>query len=176
MVSTDELQKVYKILSEHEKRLKELESIIDQLRKRIEEVNKVKEVPGFQKLSKRTGIHESILKKLFDVEDESITLLDIIGESYKQKIQNATLVILLAYKYILGIEEVLAQEIRRNIAELGIPLNNFANYLKEIIPTLIRRKGRPRSPKTIYKLTVQGEVRAKEILKTLGGTHEQTSA
>jgi len=176
MVSADELQKVYKILSEHENRLKELESIIDQLRKGIEKVKKVKEVPSFHKLSKRTGVNSLTLKKLFDVENESITLLDIIGESYKQKTQNAVLVILLAYKYILGVEEVLAQEIRRNIAELGIPLNNFANYLKEIIPTLIRRKGRPRSPKTIYKLTVQGEVRAKEILKTLGGTHEQTSA
>jgi len=175
MVSSDELHKIYKMLDDHENRLKELESIVNQLRRRFGEVKVVEEVPGFQKLSKKTGIDVQTLKKLFDVDNETITLLDVIGENYKQKTQNATLLVLLAYKYIFGIEEILSQEIRRNVAELGIPLSNFASYVKEMIPTLIRKKGKPRSPKTIYRLTIQGEVNAKKILKTLGETYEQTS-
>jgi len=174
----ENIQKIYRILNNHERRIRELEKIISKLRDTsISEIKKeIIKVPSFQKLSRKIGVPESVLERLFDIEDESITLLDIIGESHKERTQNATLVVLLAYKYVFNREEVLAREIKRNIAELGISLANFPRYLNEIIPTFIRRKGKPRSPKTTYKLTLQGEVRAKEILKTLGEIYAQEAA
>lgn len=53
------------------------------------------------------------------------------------------------------------------MGENGIPLQNFATYLNELVPSLVRRKGKPKSPKTTYRLLPYGESRAKELIKQL---------
>jgi len=164
----NETQKIYNILKEHEKRIKELERIVSRLMGKEErETEEAKIVANFQKFSRKTGIDIPVLKRLFDVEEREITLLKIIGDSTKEKVQNITLVILLAYKHLFDMEEVLAHEIRRNVAELGVSLNNFSRHLNEIKPRFIRRKGKPKSPRTVYKLTMEGEIKAREILRNL---------
>ena len=108
-----------------------------------------------------------IRDRVYDLEGNSLTIVKIFGEDDREKIKNITLLVLLGYKYILGNNEVLSKEIRRNVAENRISLNNFATYLKEITPSLIRRKGKLRSPNTIYKLTTLGEVSARDLLKKI---------
>ena len=64
---------------------------------------------------------------------------------------------------------MLAKEIKRNVAENNIPINNFATYINEMSPSLIRRKGKLRSPKTTYKLTPYGEAKARELIQIMCG-------
>jgi hypothetical protein len=105
------------------------------------------------------------IKELFDVENNSLTLLKVIGEDERDKTKKISLAVLLGYKYAVGNEQVFSKEIRRNVAENRISVNNFATYLNEMIPSLIRRTGKLKSPKTTYRLTPLGEVEAKEIVK-----------
>ena len=98
-----------------------------------------------------------------------MTVVKITGEKERDKTQNIALLVLLGYKYLLSKEEVLSQEIRRNVAENNIPLNNFATHLGDVTPSLIRRKGKLRSPKTTYKLTTLGESKARELIKVIAG-------
>jgi hypothetical protein len=96
-----------------------------------------------------------------------LTLLKIVGNNDEEKTQKASLVVLIGYKYFLGTKEILASEIKRNVAENRVSLNNFARNLNKIIPSLIRRKGKFRSRKTTYKLTPLGEAEARAVLKEL---------
>lgn len=128
-----------------------------------------KQVDGIKKLIQKTGISEGKLSEIFDIEDEILTVVQIYGSNSKEKTQNISLLVLLGYKYFLNSEAVSAQEIRRNVGENGIPLENFATYLNELVPSSIRRKGKPKSPKTTYRLTIFGESKARELIRQLCG-------
>jgi len=152
-------------LEEHEKRIKSLENMI--LGRKTEEITLMEGKVDFERLYEKIGVNSEKIRELFDIENNSLTLLKVMGEDERDKTKKISLAVLLGYKYAFGNEQVLAKEIRRNVAENRMPVNNFATYLNEMIPSLIRRIGKPRSPKTTYKLTPLGEAEAKEILKKL---------
>lgn len=126
-----------------------------------------KDGDGIKKLVKKTKVSEEKIREIFDLEDEILTVIKVNGSNPKEKTQSVSLLTLLGYKYFINKAEVSAQEIRRNVAENAIPLENFATYLNELVPSLIRRKGKARSPKTTYRLMVFGESKAKELIKQL---------
>jgi len=157
----NEIEKMKKILEDHEKRIKLLEGT-------SEESKTSEQIPPHQKeeiLAKKANVSEENIKKVYDLEENSLTLTKLAGADDREKTKNAALLVLLGYKYFYGKGEVLSQEIRRNVAEHKIPLNNFASYLKEITPSLIRIKGKVRSPKTTYRITTLGEANARDLLK-----------
>lgn len=166
MIKEEEIIKIKKKLEEHEKRIANLEKNISKKQEHKErETLEIKE--GIERLTRKIGVPEEKIKELFDFEGNTLTSVKVIGKNEKEKTQNIVLIVILGYKYFYGIEEILAKEIKRNVAENRISINNFATHLKEITPSLIRKKGVPKSPKTIYKLTVLGESTAREILKKL---------
>ncbi len=122
---------------------------------------------GIKRLAQKAGVSEEKIGEIFDFENEILTVVKVIGSNPKEKTQNISLLTLIGHKYFLANNEVAAQEIRRNVAENRIPLENFATYLNELVPSSIRRKGKPKSPKTTYRLTVFGEVNARELIKQL---------
>jgi len=158
-----EMHQIKKELREHGERIIELEKSI---KGKEPEMSK-KPVDGVKKLAEKVGISEEKIGEIFDFEDEILTLVKAIGANPKEKPQNISLLVLLGYKYCFNKNEVLSQEIRRNVGENGIPLENFATYLNELVPSLVRRKGKRKSPKTTYRLISYGESRAKELIKKL---------
>jgi hypothetical protein len=165
MDSAKQISEIMKILREHEARLSALEGSIIDTASRRGTTNE--SGTSIDKLAKKIAISTGKLKEVFDIEDNQLTLLKTIGDDEKEKIQNTALIVLLVYKYLHGINELLAKEIRRNAAENSLPINNFATYINELSPSLIRRKGKAKSPRTSYRLVTLGEARAKELLRKL---------
>lgn len=163
----DEISKLRTVVEDHEKRIQELEGAI---KKREPQITYGRaDVEGIEKLVKKTGVNKAKINGIFDLEENQLTVVKTLGEKDKDKTQNTTLLVLVGYKYLLGKDKILSQEIRRNVAENNIALNNFSTYINEISPSLIRRKGKLRSPKTVYKLTPLGETRARELIKKVCG-------
>ena len=156
-----EINKIKKKLKAHEERLYKLEERVSRF------PPDQAGIKGFEKLAGKIDIEKEEIWECFDLEDTILTVINTIGEDDKEKTQNISLLCLLGYKYFFGKNDLLSKEIRRNVAENDIPLNNFATYLKEIMPTLIRRKGKPKSTKITYRLTTLGEARAQKLLKNL---------
>jgi hypothetical protein len=161
---SEEIKKIKEVLKNHEIRIKSLEE--KTLRPTIQKATSV-EGRGIEKLAEKVGTSTEKLKELFDTENGALTLLKVSGEDEAERTKKISLVVLLGYKYLFGDERVLSTEIKRNVAENRLPINNFATYLNEMIPSRIRRIGKPKSPKTTYKLTPLGEAEAKEIVKEL---------
>jgi len=164
-MSDEKISKLKHILENHEKRIQKIEEFIKNIEYGPSSVET--NITGLKKLSKKIGVTEGKIKEIFDIENGQLTVVKIMGEKDKDKTQNIALLVLFGYKYIFGNEEVLSQEIRRNVAENNIPLNNFATYINEMTPSLIRRKGKLKSPKTTYKLTTLGGAKARELIKKL---------
>lgn len=165
MNGNDEIKKIKEILEKQEKRIKFLESMIPNLKS--EEVTPMAAKVGFARLAQKIGVDSEKISQLFDIENDNLTVLKVAGEDEREKTKKIALLVLLAYKYFFGNEQVLSKEIRRNVAENRVNLNHFATYLNEQIPSLIRRMGKLKSPSTAYKLTPLGEAEAKEIIKKL---------
>jgi hypothetical protein len=161
---SEEIKKIREVLKNHEKRIKSLEE--KSPRPTIQKVASLKG-RGVEKLAEKVGTSAEKLEGLFDTENGTLTLLKVAGEDETERTKKISLVVLLGYKYFFDDEKVLSTEIKRNVAENRIPVNNFATYLNEMIPSRVRRIGKPRSPKTTYKLTPFGEAEAKEIAKEL---------
>jgi len=162
MKTEKELNKIKKELKNHEERISKLEE------KRLAEVPLFQEeIKGIEKLVQKTGIPKEKIREIFDLEENILTVVESVGKDDKEKIKNISLLVLLGYKYFFKKNELFSQEIRRNVAENGVPLDNFASVLNEIMPSLIRRKGKTKSPKTTYRLTVLGESKARELIKQL---------
>lgn len=163
----NEFLEMMKRIENHEKRICDLENISKKTG--FKESTEQKGVKELDKLMKKTKISKNQLDEIYDVENNQLTVVKIIGEDIKEKIKNTALLVLLGYKYLLNIDSVLSQEIRRSVAENNIPCDNFGTYINEMSPSLIRRKGKAKSPKTFYRLLPLGEARAKETLsKTCG--------
>jgi len=162
-----ELTIIKKKIEDHEKRI----SILENQLKDKKEMNITPSETGsnIERLASKLNISTDKLQEIYDIEKETLTVLKFAGEMNKEKTQNIALLTLLGYKYFFNQEELLSQEIRRNVAENGVALNNFATYLNELAPSLVRRKGEMKSPKTTYKLTVLGESKARELLKSIIG-------
>jgi len=160
-----EIEKIKKVLKNHEKRIKFLEE--EKSMKSTVQGSAPVEGTGIEKLAEKVGIDVEKLKELFDTENHTLTLLKATGKDEAEKTKRISLIVLLGYKYFFCNEKVLSKEIRRNVAENRIPINNFATYLNEMIPSLIRRIGKLKSPMTAYKLTPLGEAEAKEIIKEM---------
>lgn len=159
---TKEIKKIKEVLENHEKRIKSLEETSSsQKAQRAAPAEGL----GIERTAVQIGVNTEKFKELFDMDDSSLTLLKVMGKDEAEKTKRISLVVLLGYKYVFGNEKVLSKEIRRNVAENRIPVNNFATYLNEMIPSLIRRMGKLKSPATTYKLTPLGEAEAKEIIK-----------
>jgi len=158
-----EINQIKKELEKHRERIVKLEKAI----KTKEPETLIKPVDGVRKLAEKVNISEEKIKEIFDFENETLTLVKTISANPKEKTQNVSLLVLLGYKYCFDKNEVLSQEIRRNVGENGISLENFATYLNELIPSSVRRKGKPKSAKTTYRLLPYGESKAKELIKQL---------
>ena len=165
MKKSDELKKIKEKLENHEKRIQILENMIPSLRS--EEVKPTEVKKNIERLAKKIGVDREKIEQLFDISSNSLTLLKVIGDNDRERTKMISLVVLLGYKYFFGNEQILSTELRRNVAENRVSVNNFAAYINELIPSLIRRIGKPRSPKTAYKLTTLGEAETKEIIKRL---------
>ncbi|PIU88860.1 hypothetical protein COS64_02215 [archaeon CG06_land_8_20_14_3_00_37_11] len=157
MNESDEIKKKIKNIND---RLIMLENIIKKKTNKYMESEK-----NLDYLSKKVNASITLLKQIFEFEGDNIMLLKIPGVDTKKQIQESTLLILLAFKYYIKKEEILSTEIKKILSEHGIPLNNFATHLKEIIPLFIRTIGKKKSTNISYRLTIPGEVRAVEILK-----------
>jgi len=160
-----EINQIKKELERHEERISELERPIKVKEPEISRKPK----DGVKRLAKKVNISEEKIGEIFDFEDEILTLVKVIGSNPKEKTQNISLLVLLGYKYCFNKDEVLSQEIRRNVGENGISLENFATYLNELVPSMVRRKGKRKSPKTTYRLIAYGESRARELIKKICG-------
>jgi hypothetical protein len=154
---------IQKILENHEKRITDLEK---RLPKEVETIP-ISLEEGIKKFANKLGISEIQIKSVFDFEADSLNLIRIDGNDEREKTQNATLVLLLGYRHCYNNDEVSSIEIRRNLAENKISINNFSTHLNRIITSFLRRKGAVKSAKTSYKLTIPGEVKAKEIVKRI---------
>lgn len=164
MMANEEIVEIRKKLEEHEKRILQLEGIAGEEKKeKRHEIGKPEK--HIKRLAEKVGMSEDDIKKIFDVEEECLTLTNVIGKDDRENTINVTLLVLLGYKYFFGIDDVLSQEIRRNIAENRVSLSSYSYYLNAITPSLVRRKGKPKSPKTTYKLTTLGEAEGREALK-----------
>jgi hypothetical protein len=162
-MSEEELRLLKEKIHEHERRIIELENIL----KEKKEMPVIEGTTGIQKLATKLGIPADKFDQIFDKEESMLTVIKYTGVNDREKTQNIALLTLLGYKIFFGQEEVLSQEIRRNVAENSVTLNNFGTYLNELAPSLLRRKGELRSPKTTYRLTISGEVKAKELIKNI---------
>jgi len=163
----EEIMKINKKLEEHDVKIKELEKILRISKAVKQKVYITSSEEGLEKIAEKTGIEKEKIQMIYDLEEEQLTLLSVVGKDDREKIKNAALLVLLGYKYIFGEDNILSKEIRRNIAVNRITINNFATILNDIIPSFICKKGKPKSPKTTYKLTLRGEAEAKELLKEL---------
>jgi len=164
MAESSEIEKIKVKLEDHEKRIRSLEDTFVST-KGEETVMEGK--ANIEKLAQKVGVPIGKVEELYDIEDSKLTLLKVIGEDEREKTRKISLGVLLGYKYLFSNEEILATELKRNVAENRVSLNNFATYLNEVIPSLIRRKGKPKSRKTTYRLTPLGEAEAREVLKKL---------
>jgi predicted RNase H-like nuclease (RuvC/YqgF family) len=164
MTDSVEILKIREKLEEHEKRITYLEKFFAEPKK-SESIRTEKSSIPISKWAEKLSISKDRIEELFDIENDSLTLVKVSGKDDKEKTKNVTLLALLGYKYLLGKNDILSQELRRNVAENRIPVNNFATYINDITPSLIRRKGVARSPKTTYKLQSLGEAEAKQLLK-----------
>jgi len=164
---SEELKQIIDKIQNLEKRITELEAIIKS--KKSENVLVIEKEDVIKKLATKIGVSDDKFNEVFDIEPDIITVLKFKGTNVKEKSQSIMLLTLLGYKYFKDRIEILSQEIRKNVAENGIPLDNFSTYINELSPQLVRRKGELKSPKTTYKLTVLGESKAKELLKELIG-------
>lgn len=167
MALDKEIMEIEKKLGDHEERIQELEKVFRVSKSIKQKVYAMDSEKGVEKLAKKTAIDKERIMEIYDLEEDSLTLVKIVGKDNREKTKNAILLILLGYKYIFSKDEILSQEIRRNVAENRVPIDNFSTSVNEITPSLIRRKGKLRSPKTKYRLTLLGEAEAKEILKKL---------
>jgi len=167
-MSENNFSDIKSILKNHEERIQRIEEFIKRIDEKISSTKIIKS-SGISRLSQKIGIPEEKINELFDIEEDQLTIIKTIGEKDKEKTKNTTLLVLIGYKYLFNTEEVLAREIKRNVAENNIPLNNFATYINEMSPSLVRRKGKLRSPKTTYKLTPYGEAKARELIKLICG-------
>lgn len=160
----EETMETKRKLEELEKRILRLEKTF--IKESDEETSKaVKSEQLIRRLAQKTGVSTEDIEKTFDLEEESLTLVNIFGRDDRERTKNVTLLVLLGYRYFFSKDDVLSKEIRRNIAENRIPLSNFSTYVNEITPSFVRRKGKSRSPMTTYRLTTLGEAEARRLLK-----------
>ena len=162
-------QDVIKRFEENETRIKALERFVSKINKK--EITSLhqsdKKENDLEKLASEFATSTDKLNEIFDTEDNTLTVLKFNGNDFNEKTQAISLLVIFGYKYLLNQNNILAKELRRNIIENKIPVNNFATYIKEISPSLIRKSGKPSSTKTTYKLTGLGESKARELLHLL---------
>jgi len=157
------LSDLIKIVKDHESRLTSLEQLVqkgtDQEKKLIGH--------NLEMLSQQAGISIEKLNELFDFESEKLTILKLKGKDTKDKTLNLSLIVLFAYKYYFGKDDLKTQELRRNAQENGLSVGHFGDYLNELIPMYIRRIGKARSVSILYRITGPGETKAKELFKEM---------
>lgn len=140
---------------------KEINKIKDEIRELKERMRKLGEIGKLHSKERKSNA----IDKVFDIEQDKLTVIRFIGKKTKEKIQNISLLALYGYKKEMGVDKVLSSEIKRNVAINKVPVENFGTYIKKIIPKCILGIGKKFSTKYQYKLTSYGEVKAKEILE-----------
>jgi hypothetical protein len=159
----EKMSDIQRVLKDHENRILALEKALSKYS--VKEV--ISEVNGFEKFSIKLNLDLEKIRNIYEIDESSLVVLRSCGEDDRERIKNITLIALLGYKYIFGEEKVLSKEIRRNVMENRIPVNNFSTYINELIPSQIRRIGKVKSSTTRYKLTPLGEAEAKGIIQKL---------
>jgi hypothetical protein len=122
---------------------------------------------SLKQLAIKVSLGEDVLKGVFDLDGNVLTLIKTVDGNDGQKTKNVALLVLLGQKYVFGIEDVLSSEIKRNVSENRVQVNNFAAHLNGMAPSLIRRKGKAKSTTISYRLTTLGEAEAKALLTVL---------
>ena len=100
---------------------------------------------SLKQLAIKVSLEEEVLKRVFDLDGNILTLINPGNGNDGQKTKNVALLVLLGQKYVFGIEDVLSSEIKRNVSENRIQINNFATHLNGMAPSLVRRKGKAKS-------------------------------
>jgi len=167
METEKEIDKIKNSLKDLESRISKMEGTIGS-----NASGNVKKFSGLEGLIKRTNLKEDDIKIFFDTDGSVLIPLEKLGKGDREKIINITLLTLLGCKYLLRESMILAKDLRRRVEENGVPTNNFATYLREITPSLIRRKGETKSPKTTYEIKPLGETRAKNLIIEMTKTNE----
>ncbi len=120
-----------------------------------------------EELLQNKPMERKIIRDIFDIDGESLTLLKSYGEKTKDKTQNIALLVLLGYKEKFEKEKISSADIKKNVVLHGVPLENFGTHLKKLIPQSIIRIGKRGSNKVEYKLTLFGEAKAKKLREDL---------
>jgi len=142
-----------------------------ELRQILNTKQKVPDFDGAEEILKLATNLGFPVQKIFEVYDKDedciITIINSVGTYIKDKVQNIALLTLFGYKLFFGQEEVLSQEIRRNVTENKITLNNFAKHLDELSPKFLRKPRFLRGSETPYRLTRLGENKARDLIKKI---------
>jgi len=158
------INKISKILEDHEKRIRELENIAKKNRfKPPADLNE-----RIKKLFVDVGISEEQLRYVFDFEEDDLNLITSVeGKSEGEKQLSATLCILTGYEYCYGRDTIKSQILRDKLEKLGIrSLANLSTNLSKY-PNYIISKGKRKSPNFMYKLTYPGKNEGLRIIKSL---------
>jgi len=123
-----------------------------------------------QKFAKDVGISVENLRKVFDFGETNLSLIAIIdGKGEEEKQLKAALCILTAYHYFLSRDDIVAENLRDKIKNLGIKsLTNLSTYLRRY-PNFIICNVRSGSNTSTYKITYPGIKRGLELIKELSG-------
>ena len=112
-MNDEEIRLLKEKIQDHDKRIIELENIL----KEKKEIPCTEEKSSIKKIASKLGITEDKIYEIFDKEETSLTVIKTIGTNDRDKTQNIALLTLYGYKIFFGNEELLSQEIRRNVAE-----------------------------------------------------------
>ncbi|MCW1296723.1 MAG: hypothetical protein OH319_03515 [Candidatus Parvarchaeota archaeon] len=161
-----------------EKEFNELKRRVEKLEEQIKELigESTKPILTFSYEEKMTifaktiGISLENLRSIIKVDTENyevFILKPIIGKNEEEKQFKTSLVILTVYKNIFNRDEILSQKLRTILEKHGIKSlinlsTNLSKHKQYIIP-----KGKPKSSKYKYKLTLPGENKGKELIKEL---------
>lgn len=124
---------------------------------------------GMQELAIDFGIPVQKFFEIYDKDEDSITIINPVGKFIKDKIQNLALLTLFGYRLFFGQAEVPVHEIKRNVTENKITLNNFSKHLDELSPKFIRKPRLSRGSETPCRLTRLGENKAIDLIKRIIG-------
>ena len=139
----------------------------EEIRKEFEAIKKRLDLLEKSSRGERVTSQDASPNHTFEEQDEKVIVTQVIGDTPKEKTKNLVLLSLLGYKQRLGETEVRASKLRENVAVHGIPLENFGTYVKELIPQSVIKKGKKGSTKVTYKLTIFGEAKARNLLKSV---------
>ncbi|MCZ7384017.1 MAG: hypothetical protein O8C67_09500 [Candidatus Methanoperedens sp.] len=119
------------------------------------------------------NISDNQLNNFVDFDEDDFRILSHIQDkSETKKQQQATLIILTIKYYCYGDREINTSELKNKLKDMGIKsLENMAANLKDFENYIIK-KGKQRSPATVYRITDPGIKEGLRLITELGANYE----